>query len=239
MQRRHDGRTPEALRPVTISRHFTKHAPGAVLASFGDTRVLCTACFEEKPPAWMRGQNKGWITAEYAMLPGSGQTRIARDNANKGRAQEISRLIGRCLRAVTNLKAMGECMVIVDCDVLQADGGTRSAAITGAWVALHDAFKLSVQSGYLEESPLMGPCAAVSTGIVKGQPLLDLCYAEDVEAEVDLNLCMDGAGNIIEIQGAAEGQPFSRNALDKLLTLGLKGTQELIAIQEAVISYEE
>ena len=239
MQRRCDGRSTEALRPVTITRSFTKHAPGSVLVSFGDTKVVCTACFEQKPPAWMRGQDRGWVTAEYAMLPGSAQSRVARDSAQHGRAQEISRMIGRCLRSVTDLKAMGECMVIIDCDVLQADGGTRSAAITGAWVALHDAFSLSVQSGYLEEIPLTGHCAAVSAGVVNGTPLLDLCYAEDAEASVDLNVVMDGAGNIIEIQGAAEGRPFPRPLLDQMLVLGTKGARELVAIQEAAIAYEK
>jgi ribonuclease PH len=239
MLKRLDGRTSDALRPVTITRHFTKNAPGSVLVSMGETKVLCTASYEQKPPVWMRGQNKGWVTAEYAMLPGSTQTRISRDNVNRGRAQEISRLIGRSLRAVTNLKAMGECMIIIDCDVIQADGGTRSAAITGAWVALYDAFKTSVHSGYLEEIPLTGHCAAVSAGIVNNTPMLDLCYAEDVEADVDMNIVMNGQGNIIEIQGAAEGDPFTREFLDRMLDLGEKGTRELAAIQESVIAYDK
>ncbi len=239
MCRRCDGRAPDALRPVTITRNFIKHASGSVLISFGDTRVICTVSFDQKTPPWMRGQNRGWVTAEYAMLPGSAQTRISRDNNVKGRAQEISRLIGRSLRAVTNLKAIGECTVIVDCDVLQADGGTRSAAITGAWVALHDAFKLSVQSGYLEEMPLTGPCTAISVGIVDDTPMLDLCYAEDVRAAVDMNLVMDGGGNLIEIQGTAESSPFSKPILDRLIALGAKGARELQTIQEAALSYDK
>jgi ribonuclease PH len=239
MFRRSDGRTPDALRPVIITRKFTKHAPGSVLVSFGDTKVLCTACFEQKPPIWMRGQGRGWVTAEYAMLPGSAQTRVARDSVQHGRAQEISRLIGRSLRAVTNLKAMGECMVIIDCDVLQADGGTRSASITGAWVALHDAFTSSVQSGFLEEMPLRGKCAAVSTGVVNGVPMLDLCYSEDVNADVDTCIVMDDKGCIIEIQGTAEKHPFSRNVFDQLLVMGEKACRELAAIQEATLSCEK
>jgi len=238
MSKRCQGRAPDALRPVTITRNFTKNAPGSVLVCFGETKVLCTACFDPKAPAWMRGQERGWVTAEYAMLPGSTQTRVSRDSARQGRAQEISRLIGRSLRAVTDLKAMGECTVIVDCDVLQADGGTRSAAVTGAWVALHDAFSLSVRTGYLEEIPLTGQCAAVSAGVVGGEPMLDLCYAEDSEAAVDMNMVMDDAGRLIEIQGTAEGKPFERELLDRLLALGAKGTRELAAIQKASISNE-
>lgn len=238
MPERCNGRALDALRPVTITRNFTKNAPGSVLVSFGDTSVLCTACFEEKPPPWLRGQNRGWVTAEYAMLPGSAKGRVSRDSVKQGRAQEISRLIGRSLRAVTNLNAMGECMVIVDCDVLQADGGTRSAAVTGAWVALHDAFQHSVQSGYLEQIPLTGQCAAVSAGMVRGAPMLDLCYGEDSTAEVDMNFVMDDAGRLIEIQGTAEGAPFHREVLDQLLTLALKGTHELITLQKAAIGNE-
>lgn len=238
MPKRCNGRAPDALRPVTITRNFIKNAAGSVLVSFGDTKVVCTASFEEKPPPWMRGQNRGWVTAEYAMLPGSAQGRVSRDSAKQGRAQEISRLIGRSLRAVTNLNAMGECMVIVDCDVLQADGGTRSAAVTGAWVALHDAFQRSVGSGYLEEIPLTGQCAAVSAGMVEGVPMLDLCYGEDSEAGVDMNFVMDDAGRLIEIQGTAEGVPFSQEDLGRLLALGCKGARELIAIQKDAIDHE-
>jgi len=238
MTLRYDKRAADALRPVSIKRHFTRYAPGSVLVCFGDTKVVCTACFEEKPPQWLRGKGKGWITAEYAMLPSATQTRSSRDSAQRGRAQEISRLIGRSLRAVTNLNAMGECMVVVDCDVIQADGGTRSAAITGSWVALHDAFQISMDSGYLQESPLEGCCAAVSVGLVKGETVLDLNYAEDVEADVDMNIIMDGEGRLIEIQGAAEGAPFSRATLDRMLTLGEKGIGELISIQKQALNYD-
>ncbi len=238
MATRIDRRSADAVRPVTIKRHFTRYAPGSVLVCFGETKVLCTASFEEKPPQWLRGQGKGWITAEYAMLPSATQTRAPRDNARRGRAQEISRMVGRALRAITNLDAMGECMVVVDCDVIQADGGTRSAAITGGWIALHDAFTLSVQSGYLEQSPIAGACAAVSVGVVKGAPMLDLNYAEDAQAEVDLNVVMDGAGRLIELQGAAEGAPFSRDMLDRMLALGEKGIREIMFIQEKALQHE-
>jgi len=235
---RHDKRAADALRPISIKRQYTRYAPGSVLVCFGETKVLCTACFEEKPPQWMRGKGKGWITAEYAMLPSATHTRCSRDNNQKGRAQEISRLIGRALRAVTNLDAMGECMVVIDCDVIQADGGTRSAAITGSWVALHDAFEISIQSGYLEQSPLKNHCAAVSVGVVKDQVVLDLNYAEDVEAEVDMNIVMDDLGRLIEIQGTAEGAPFNRSKLDKMLALGEKGIHELLSIQKQVLSHD-
>ncbi len=235
---RHDKRAADALRPISIKRQYTRYAPGSVLVCFGETKVLCTACFEEKPPQWMRGKGKGWITAEYAMLPSATHTRCSRDNNQKGRAQEISRLIGRALRAVTNLDAMGECMVVIDCDVIQADGGTRSAAITGSWVALHDAFGISIQSGYLEQSPLKNHCAAVSVGVVKDQVVLDLNYAEDVEAEVDMNIVMDDLGRLIEIQGTAEGAPFNRSKLDKMLALGEKGIHELLSIQKQVLSHD-
>lgn len=239
MQRRCDGRGPDELRPVTLTRNFTKNAAGSVLVAFGDTKVICTASFEQNVPPWMRGQNRGWVTAEYAMLPGSTQTRVPRNSVSKGRAQEISRLIGRSLRAVTHLEAMGECTVLVDCDVIQADGGTRSAAITGAWVALHDAFQQSVQAGYIEATPLTGHCAAVSAGVVSGVPMLDLCYREDAEAAVDMNMVMNEAGDLIEIQGTAEGDPFPKSVLDTLISLGIQGTGELIAIQKAAIAYEE
>ncbi|MFA7692312.1 MAG: ribonuclease PH [Candidatus Hydrogenedentes bacterium] len=235
---RSDGRDPNALRPVTIMRGFTKTTPGSVLVAFGDTRVLCTASFEEKPPPWLRGQNKGWITAEYAMLPGAGHERIHRNHTKQGRAQEISRLIGRSLRAVTDLNAMGECMLIVDCDVLQADGSTRCASVTGAWIAVHDAFQYSVQSGYLQEMPLIGQCAAVSVGIVEEEAMLDLCYEEDTKAAVDLNLVMNESGNLIEIQGTAEGKAFSQEQLSRMLALGTQGIQEIISIQKASVAHE-
>ncbi|MBW7865615.1 MAG: ribonuclease PH [Candidatus Hydrogenedens sp.] len=233
---RTDGRADNALRSVRIERGYTKHAAGSVLISMGDTRVLCTAMFEDRLPAWLRGGGRGWVTAEYAMLPGATETRSPRDSSSGGRAREISRLIGRSLRAVTNLRAMGECQVTVDCDVLQADGGTRTAAITGAWVALADAFSLSVKSGHLPESPLTGACAAVSAGLVDGRPLLDLCYAEDARASADFNFVMDDRNRLIEVQGAAEGEPFDRAALNRLLDLGESGIRELLALQREALS---
>ncbi len=230
-----DGRAPDALRPVTIERNFTRHAPGSVLVSFGGTRVICTAMFEERPPAWLKDTGKGWVTAEYGMLPGSSQERIHRDSVKKGRALEISRLIGRALRAVTDLRAIGVCQITIDCDVIQADGGTRTASITGAFVALHDALSHAVRQGYLASVPLATPCAAVSVGIVDGEPLLDLCYEEDVRAAVDMNLVMDGHGRIIEIQGTAEQEPFSRDRLNDLLELGEKGIRDLITAQKEAL----
>ena len=232
---RPDGRADNAPRPVRIERGHTKYAPGSVLISTGETRVLCTAMFEDRLPAWLKGGGKGWVTAEYGMLPGATQTRSSRDNHTGGRAKEISRLIGRSLRAVTNLEALGECMVTVDCDVLQADGGTRTAAITGAWVALADAFALSVKSGHLAESPLRGACAAISAGIVGGRPVLDLCYEEDAAAEVDINVVMDDRGRFIEVQGTAEGAPFDRAALDALLGLAEDGIRQLLAAQREAL----
>jgi len=233
---RSDGRAADALRPVTIERHFTKHADGSVLVSFGDTRVICTAILEGRVPPWLRDSGKGWVTAEYGMLPGSGNERIRRDSVNKGRAQEISRLIGRSLRAVVDLVAMGECLITVDCDVIQADGGTRTASITGGYVALCDAVEKAVASGRLAKSPLLGRCAAVSVGMVDGAALLDLCYEEDVVAAVDMNIVMDGAGRFIEVQGCAEGAPFSRTELEALLALGERGCRNLVACQEEVLS---
>ncbi|HOD94727.1 MAG TPA: ribonuclease PH [Candidatus Hydrogenedentes bacterium] len=239
MSLRIDQRTAAMVRPVSITRHFTKHAQGSVLVSFGDTRVLCTAIYAEKPPAWLRGRGKGWVTAEYAMLPSSTQTRISRDNAQRGRAQEISRLIGRSLRAVTDLEAMGECMIQVDCDVLQADGGTRSAAVTGAWVALHDAFAALTAEGRFERIPLFGACAAVSVGIVEGQALLDLCYVEDEAAQADVNIVMDDQLRLIEVQGTAERKPFSREVFQELLTLGEQGITRLLALQQKALNSED
>lgn len=230
-----DGRAPDALRPVTIERNFTRYAPGSVLVSFGGTRVICTAMADERPPAWLKDSGKGWVTAEYGMLPGSSKDRIHRDSVKKGRALEISRLIGRSLRAVVDLRAIGECQITLDCDVIQADGGTRTAAITGAFVALHDALSRAVSQGFLKAVPIITPCAAVSIGIVDGVPMLDLCYEEDVRASVDLNLIMDGAGRIIEVQGTAEHEPFSRDRLNELLDLGEKGIRELIAAQKEAL----
>lgn len=233
---RSDGRSPDALRPVTLTRHFTRFAPGSVLVCFGDTQVLCTASFEEQVPGWLRDSGKGWVTAEYAMLPGSSPQRVRRDAYTKGRSQEISRLVGRSLRAVTDLRALGPCQITVDCDVLQADGGTRTAAITGAYVALHDALSHSLGRGFIKSMPLRGACAAVSAGVVDGVPMLDLCYREDSAAEVDLNLVMDAEGRFIEVQGSAEAAPFSGEALSHMLDLGRTGCAALIEAQRKALA---
>ncbi len=234
-----DGRENDALRSVTIERGFTKQTPGSVLVSFGETKVICTASFADRVPGWLRDQKRGWVTAEYAMLPGSSKERVPREASRKGRAQEISRLIGRSLRSITDLKAMGECMITLDCDVIQADGGTRTAAITGAYVALHDAFTTSVNAGYLGAHPLKGQCAAISVGLVDGVPMLDLCYEEDVRAGVDMNVVMDSAGRFIEVQGSAEGDPFPRELLNEQLELAAKGNQELVALQQEILGIQE
>jgi ribonuclease PH len=232
---RPDKRAADELRPISITRAYTKHAPGSVLIAFGDTKVLCTASFEDRPPQWLSGSGKGWLTAEYAMLPAATHTRTKREQNTKGRAQEISRLIGRALRAVTDLRAIGECQITIDCDVLQADGGTRTAAITGAWVALHDALEWSRRQGNLKSNPLRSHCAAVSVGLLNGIPLLDLNYDEDVKAEVDMNVVMDGEGRFLEVQGTAEAAPFSRNDLDALLALAELGTRQLIHAQRQAL----
>ena len=237
--RRADGRGVEDLRPVVFDRDFTEFAPGSVLVSMGRTRVLCTASVEERVPPWMRGGGKGWVTAEYSLLPGSSAERIAREAAKgrqSGRTQEIQRLIGRSLRAVTDLVAMGELQVTVDCDVLQADGGTRTASICGGYVALHDCFSRRLQQRLLSAHPLREPCAAVSVGIVDGACLLDLDYSEDSRAEVDMNVVMTGSGRYIEVQGTAEGMPFSRPELEELLALAEHGIAGLLEAQQAVLS---
>ena len=231
-----DGRTVDALREITVQRHFTKHADGSVLISFGDTKVICTAMIEARVPPWLRDSGRGWVTAEYAMLPGASRDRIRREAYTKGRSQEISRLIGRSLRAVVDLKAMGECMVTVDCDVIQADGGTRTAAITGGFIALHDALSTAVAAGRLSALPILDTCAAVSVGVVDGTPLLDLCYAEDVRADVDMNVVMNGAGAFIEVQGSAEGAVFSRAEMDTMLALAESGIAQLATIQKEALT---
>ncbi len=224
-------RAPDELRPVRMHIGYTDMTPGSVLIEMGRTRVLCTAAIEPDVPRWMRDTGKGWVTAEYGMLPGSSGERIGRDQYQRGRALEISRLIGRALRSVVDLKAMGESMVRVDCDVLQADGGTRTAAITGAWVALHDALEDGVERGVLARNPIIDQVAAVSVGIVDGAHLLDLDYHDDVNAEVDMNVVMSGRGLLVEVQGTAEGAPFSRQDLDQLLDLAAGGIKELVATQ--------
>ena len=236
---RPDGRAVDQLRPVTFERDFTVFAPGSVLVSMGRTKVLCTASVEDRVPPWMRGSGRGWVTAEYSMLPGSTADRASREAAKgkqSGRTQEIQRLIGRSLRAVCDLVALGEVQVTVDCDVLQADGGTRTASICGSYVALHDAFARMQAAGRLVHQPLADAVAAVSVGIVDGAPMLDLPYSEDSRAEVDMNVVMTGAGRFIEVQGTAEGAPFSRGELDGLLELAEKGIGELLAGQAAVLA---
>ncbi|ABM41163.1 RNAse PH [Acidovorax sp. JS42] len=231
---RSGGRALDQLRPIRITRHYTMHAEGAVLIEFGNTRVLCTASVEEKVPPHKRGSGEGWVTAEYGMLPRSTHTRSDREAARgkqSGRTQEIQRLIGRSLRAVFDLKALGERTIQIDCDVIQADGGTRTAAITGAWVAAQDAVNTLLAAGKISASPLTGAVAAVSVGIVQGQPLLDLEYVEDVACDTDMNVVMTGTGHYVEVQGTAEGATFSRQEMDQLLALAEKGIAELLALQ--------
>ncbi|ADU98778.1 ribonuclease PH [Alicycliphilus denitrificans] len=232
---RSGGRAPDELRPVRITRRYTMHAEGSVLIEFGNTRVLCTASVEEKVPPHKRGSGSGWVTAEYGMLPRSTHTRSDREAARgkqSGRTQEIQRLIGRSLRAVFDLKALGERTLQIDCDVIQADGGTRTAAITGAWVAAHDAVGTLLAAGKVAASPITGAVAAVSVGIVQGQPLLDLEYVEDVACDTDMNVVMTGAGHYVEVQGTAEGAAFSRREMDQLLALAEKGIAELVLLQQ-------
>jgi len=232
---RDDGRNHDELRPITFERDFTEAAAGSMLVSFGRTRVLCTASIDDDVPRWMKGTGKGWVTAEYSMLPGSSAERVRRevkDGRPSGRTQEIQRLIGRSLRAVCDMVLLGERQVIVDCDVLQADGGTRTASICGGYLALHDALARLVQAGVLAEHPLREPCAAVSVGIVDGVPTLDLAYVEDARAEVDMNIVMTGSGRFIEVQGTAEGLPFTRDELGLLVDLGTKGITEIVALQQ-------
>lgn len=226
-------RAHDELRPVRLHLGFTEATPGSVLIEMGRTRVLCTASIEAEVPRWMRGSGKGWVTAEYGMLPGSSDSRIRRDSYTKGRQQEISRLIGRALRAVVDTKAMGEGMVRVDCDVIEADGGTRTAAVTGAWIALHQAFEWAVAEGKMTRNPIIDQVAAVSVGIVEGETLLDLEYVDDVNAEVDMNVVMSGRELLIEVQGTAEGAPFSREDLDGMLDLAAGGISELVEAQKA------
>ncbi len=236
---RRDGRRVDELRPVSFDRDFTVFAPGSVLVSMGRTRVLCTASIEERVPPWMRGSGKGWVTAEYSMLPGSTAERASREAAKgkqSGRTQEIQRLIARSLRAVCDLVALGEAQITVDCDVLQADGGTRTASICGAYVALHDAFTRMLHQGTISEHPLAEAVAAISVGIVDGVAMLDLPYEEDSRAEVDMNVVMTGSGRFVEVQGTAEGVAFSRRELDALLGLAEGGIATLIEAQSAVLA---
>ena len=232
-------RQANQLRPVSITRNFTRHAEGSVLVAFGDTRVLCTASVEESLPPFLRGKGQGWVTAEYGMLPRATHTRGAREAAKgkqTGRTQEIQRLIGRSLRAVVDLPALGERQILIDCDVLQADGGTRTASITGAFVALHDAVGTLLASGKLAASPIRDFVAAVSVGIVDGEPRLDLDYEEDSGCDTDMNVVMTGSGGFIEVQGTAEGHAFTRAELDSLLALAEGGIAELVAHQRRALA---
>jgi ribonuclease PH len=232
-------RAPDALRPVTLERGVARYAEGSCLVSFGETRVLCAASLEERGPPWLRGSGRGWVTAEYSMLPRATHTRTRREVASgrpSGRTQEIQRLIGRSLRAVVNLTAIGERQIVIDCDVLQADGGTRTAAITGAWVALHECFSWMQSRSIISVNPIRDHVAAVSCGIHQGVPVLDLDYAEDSAAETDANFVITGSGGLVEVQGTAEGKPFSEEQLLELLRLAKAGVAQLVALQKAALS---
>jgi ribonuclease PH len=238
MSNRPSGRAPHELRPVAFTRHFTRHAEGSVLVEFGDTRVICTASVEDKVPPFLKGQGRGWVTAEYGMLPRATNTRTDREAARgrqSGRTQEIQRLIGRSLRSVVDMALLGERTIQVDCDVIQADGGTRTASITGACVALHDAFTKLLADGRIARSPLRDHVAAVSVGVVGGVPVLDLDYAEDAGCETDMNVVMTGTGGLVEVQGTAEGSPFTRAELASMLDLAEGGIRELVAAQRRVL----
>ena len=233
-----DQRFPDALRPVTFTRNFTRYAEGSVLVAFGDTKVLCNASIEDRVPPFMRGEGRGWVTAEYSMLPRATHTRSSREATRGkigGRTHEIQRLIGRSLRAVTDLEALGERTIQIDCDVLQADGGTRTASITGAYIALCDAIATLIKKGDLKTSPLIDSVAAISVGIVDGVPLLDLNYAEDSTADVDMNFVITGSGDFVEVQGTAEEKPFSATDLDRMRDLALQGCQELTTLQKEAL----
>lgn len=234
---RSDGRTPDQLRPITFQRGFTNHAQGSVLTCFGETRVLCTAFVQESVPHFLKGKGGGWVTAEYSMLPSSTHDRKARDKGARvdGRSVEIQRLIGRALRAVVDLKALTERTIWVDCDVLQADGGTRTAAISGAYVALHDALTRLDEQRKLRSWPLVSQLGAVSVGVVNGTPMADLCYKEDSKAESDMNLVMTGEGKFVEVQGAAEGAPFDRAELNQLIDLGESGIRRIFELQNEAL----
>jgi ribonuclease PH len=232
-------RAPDEMRKVTLERSVARYAEGSCLVKFGETHVLCTASIEDKPPAWLRGKGSGWVTAEYAMLPRATHERTRRESTSgkpSGRTQEIQRLIGRSLRAVVDLQALGERQITVDCDVIQADGGTRTASITGAWVALHDALQWMNARKMLAANPLKDHVAAVSCGIYQGQPVMDLDYAEDSNCGTDANFVITGRGGIVEVQGTAEGEPFSEAQLIELLGLAKQATTQLVALQKAAVA---
>lgn len=228
-------RAADEMRPVRITQGYTEMTPGSVLIEMGRTIVLATASVEDRVPKWMQRSGSGWVTAEYAMMPGSSNRRIRRDRYTGGRAKEISRLIGRSLRSVVNLRAMGEIMVTVDCDVVQADGGTRTAAVNAAWLALHDAFEGAVEEDMMASNPLLDRVTAVSVGIVDGECLLDLDYRDDVAASVDMNVVMTGRGLLVEVQATAEGLPFSRHELDRLLDLARIGIEQIGELQDQLV----
>jgi len=235
---RPSNRKPDQLRSVEIIRHYTKHAEGSVLVKFGDTHVLCTASVDEKVPGFLRGKNQGWVTAEYGMLPRSTGSRMDREAAKgkqSGRTQEIQRLIGRSLRAIIDLQKLGERSIQIDCDVIQADGGTRTASITGAYVALHDAISGLLEKGLIAESPLKDSVAAISVGVYKGTPVLDLDYIEDSDCDTDMNVVMTGKGGFVEIQGTAEGEPFNAEEMSSMLALANSGIKELSIKQKSVL----
>lgn len=236
--KRPDGRGVNELRPITIEKDYLKYAEGSVLIKAGNTHVLCSATIEERVPPFLKGSGRGWITAEYSMLPRSTQTRIPRESKKgiKGRTHEIQRLIGRSLRAVVDIDSLGERTITIDCDVIQADGGTRTTSITGAYIALSDAISKLVKSGALEKNPIMDSVAATSVGIVKGSQLLDLCYEEDSQADVDMNVVMTESGKIIEVQGTAEAAPFSRGELDKLIDMAEIAVKELCVLQQKALT---
>jgi len=241
MSSRADGRKADQLRPITFTRNWLKNAEGSVLVEFGNTKVLCVASFTPGVPRWLVGKGEGWVTSEYAMLPRSTHTRSDRESVKGklgGRTQEISRLIGRSLRAIVDTKALGENTIVLDCDVLQADGGTRTAAITGAYVALTDAINWAKGEGYIlkDRQPLRDSVSAVSVGIIKGVPMLDLAYVEDVDADTDMNIVCTGNGSFVEVQGTAEGVPFDRALLNQLLDLGVAGCAELSALQKTALA---
>jgi ribonuclease PH len=231
-------RTPDQLRPIEIIRHYTKHAEGSVLIKFGDTHVICTASVDDKVPSFLRGKNQGWLTAEYGMLPRSTGSRMQREAANgkqSGRTQEIQRLIGRSLRAVTDLNLLGERTIQIDCDVTQADGGTRTAGITGAFIAVHDAVSHLLEQKLITQNPLRDFVAAVSVGVYQGVPVLDLDYVEDSDCDTDMNVVMTGNDGFVEIQGTAEGEPFHRQQMEAMLDLAQSGIRQLIAKQKAAL----
>lgn len=239
MTTRLDGRANNQLREVKFTRNWSNHPEGSVLVEFGETRVLCTASFTAGVPRWLKGTGKGWVTSEYSMLPRATHTRSDRESVKGklgGRTQEISRLIGRSLRSIIDMNALGENTIVLDCDVLQADGGTRTAAITGAYVALADAIEWAIKEGHIKKSPLHSTVAAISVGIIDGVPRLDLCYEEDVRAETDMNVVCTGDGTFVEVQGTAEGAPFNRDLLNGLLDLAVTGCADLTRLQAAALA---